>query len=135
MAQSNPSRLRHIIESTGLSLRAMTVMSDLTDPYRLDTPSMHRDGAWLREQFDRFNIKRPTHIRGLHYKLDALKVIKPDGTRYSNETDDDYVWLGDYAAKGGKGFARATIGSARQGVARPIQEICTSWPRRYGGRT
>ena len=31
----------------------MTVLSPQADPYRLDTPAGHRDGAWLAEQLDR----------------------------------------------------------------------------------
>ena len=44
-------RLRETIEAAtadcGGSLGSLTVMSNLTDPYRIDTPANRRDAEWL----------------------------------------------------------------------------------------
>ena len=77
------------------TLGDFTVLSTKNDPYRLDTPAGHRDGAWLRSMIDQL---RPGHIdgggqvhlRGLHYML--LGHHKPDGSTYIN-TDANYEWL------------------------------------------
>ena len=43
--------LRRVLEQARGELRcsrsSLTVLSTQIDPYRLDTPSGHRDGAWL----------------------------------------------------------------------------------------
>src|SRR5712691_1450082 len=46
--------LRRVIENARREMRCsrnrLTVLSTQVDPYRLDTPAGHRDGAWLAEQ-------------------------------------------------------------------------------------
>ena len=96
------SALRRVLEDARAELRcsreALTVLQ--VDPYRLDTPANHRDGAWVAEQLDRaIGPHRRIHWRGLHYAIVARgDVIKPNGETYLN-TDDDWHWLSDNARK------------------------------------
>jgi hypothetical protein len=96
--------LRSIIEAArrehGYMLGELTVLSAQVDPYRLDTASGHRDGAWLAKQLTRF-VKRgkKIHWRGLHYVIVAKGDLrKPNGDVYVN-TDDDWTWLANVAGK------------------------------------
>ena len=90
--------LRHVLEGARRELRCgqnkLTVLSTQVDPYRLDTPAGHRDGAWLAEQLDRLvGGERRIHWRGLHYAIVAAGDIrKPNGKIYRN-TDEDWKWL------------------------------------------
>lgn len=76
------------------SLSAFTVMSGVTDPYRIDTPAHHRDAQWLADAWATAGARRPLHLRGLHYALVSLDppIVKPDGDLYLN-TDDCWTWL------------------------------------------
>ena len=95
-------RLRTALEAARreerCSLADLTVL--VNDPYRLDTPAGHRDGAWVAEQLERaIGSYRRIHWRGLHYAIVAAgDVIKPDGEPYRNTTDD-WLWLSDTAGK------------------------------------
>src|SRR5580704_8681330 len=97
-------QLKRVIESVRAERRcsreALTVLSSNIDPYRLDTPANHRDGAWLAEQLERaIGPSRRIHWRGLHYAIVARgDVSKPNGETYRN-TDDDWHWLSDNAGK------------------------------------
>jgi hypothetical protein len=65
--------------TVGCSLSDLTVLSAQVDPYRLDTPSGHRDGQWVAEHLNRLvgGTKR-IHWRGLHYVLVTPgNLIKP----------------------------------------------------------
>jgi hypothetical protein len=68
-------------------------LSAQVDPYRLDTPSGHRDGKWLAEHFDRLVARsKKIHWRGLHYVLVATSnLVKPNGDVFVND-DDNWVW-------------------------------------------
>jgi hypothetical protein len=94
--------LRTVLESArgkaGCGLSDLTVLSAQVDPYRLDTPSGHRDGQWLAKQLNRaIGKKRRIHWRGLHYALVARgNVVKPNGETFQN-TDDDWTWLANVA--------------------------------------
>ena len=96
--------LKQVIDSVRAkrrcSLDALTVLSSNIDPYRLDPPAGHRDGAWVKEQLDRaIGPYRRIHWRGLHYAIVAQgDEVKPDGEIYRN-TDDDWHWLSDNAGK------------------------------------
>jgi hypothetical protein len=96
--------LRSIIENAreelGYGLGELTVLSAQVDPYRLDTPSGHRDGAWAAKQLNRLvGRSKQIHWRGLHYVVVAKgNERKPDGEVYRN-TDDDWVWLSTVAGK------------------------------------
>jgi hypothetical protein len=97
--------LRHTIvaaaASAGVGLGTLTVLAANRDPYRLDTPSGHTIGQWGGDQVTRFvRAGETVHLRGLHYRLVSAPrpVLKPDGKPYRN-TDDDWVWLQEKAAK------------------------------------
>jgi hypothetical protein len=96
--------LRTVIENAAkerkLSLNDLTVLSIQKDPYRLDTPARHRDGAWVAEQLNNlFGSYRHTHWRGLHYAIvQAGDIRKPNGEVYVN-TDEDWYWLSAMAGK------------------------------------
>jgi hypothetical protein len=96
--------LRSVLEAAsadiGCSLTDLTVLSAQVDPYRLDTASGHRDGAWLAKELNRaIGRTRRIHWRGLHYALVAKgNVRKPNGVTYVN-TDEDWTWLSSVAGK------------------------------------
>lgn len=101
--------LREILEvaTNGGSLSDLTVLAPMHDPYRLDTPAKHRDGAWLAEQIENLRIRDPIHLRGLHYALVSGELLKPNGKPYTN-TEADWTWLGENAAKAARwlGYVR-----------------------------
>jgi hypothetical protein len=94
--------LRRVLENARHELRCsrnrLTVLSSQVDPYRLDTPAGHRDGAWLAEQLDRaVGAERRIHWRGLHYAIVAAGDIrKPNGEVYRND-DANWTWLANNA--------------------------------------
>jgi hypothetical protein len=94
------SVLEHAREESGYNRADLTVLSIQVDPYRIDTPAGHRDGAWCAKQLARsFGTTRRTHWRGLHYAIVVRgNVRKPDGTIFRN-TDDDWTWLANVAGK------------------------------------
>jgi hypothetical protein len=99
IAQPLRARLDEARRAAKLSMGDLSVLSTRKDPYRLDTPSLHRDGAWLAEQIDRLAVRLPIHLRGLHYAIVATGgVLKPDGKPYTN-TEADWIWLREVAAK------------------------------------
>ncbi len=82
---------------TGCSLTDLTVLSPQNDPFRAETASHHRDGAWLANTAQELGLGRQkTHLRGLHYMV--IGRPKPDGTPYTN-TDADWLWLSGVAGK------------------------------------
>jgi hypothetical protein len=87
-------------KSSGRSLGDLTVMSSMTDPYRIDTPANRRDAQWLAAAWATSVARRPLHLRGLHYALVSVAppIKKPDGGDYLN-TDDDWTWLQAVAGK------------------------------------
>lgn len=102
-AKGNGALLR-VLENARRELRCgrnkLTVLSTQVDPYRLDTPAGHRDGAWLAEQLDRaVGAERRIHWRGLHYAIVAAGDIrKPNGETYRND-DANWTWLANSAGK------------------------------------
>jgi hypothetical protein len=86
--------------NSGLPLCDLMVLARQNDPFFFDTPAGHRDGLWLKAQFERLlDSTSITHWRGVHYVLVAAgDVIKPNGKPYHN-TSDDYLWLIEDAAK------------------------------------
>jgi hypothetical protein len=92
--------LENACETVGCGLGDLTVLSAQVDPYRLDTPSGHRDGSWVAKHFNRV-IKRgkDIHWRGLHYALvSSTNLTKPNGDLYQN-THEDWTWLVNVAGK------------------------------------
>ncbi len=114
MSDSNGSGpLRKVLE-TAIDIDAVndvrasfadyTVLSPQNDPYRLDLPDNHQNGAWFKEVVERLvPYGQSVHLRGLHYRLvAAADVIRPDnGKRYTN-TDEAWIWLTTKAAKAGR---------------------------------
>ena len=93
------ARILHAATRSGFRLSDLTVLSVKRDPYRMDRPVTNREGQWFAEWLDRLFPSTIVHLRGFHYALVAHGgVMKPDGSAYEN-TDDDYVWLIDDAAK------------------------------------
>jgi len=80
-----------------ISLDDMTVLSNQNDPFRVDTPARHRDGAWLATTVRELGLgDRKIHLRGLHYMV--LDLPKPDGAVYIND-DKTWEWLQGDCAK------------------------------------
>jgi hypothetical protein len=100
MTEVGPLR-RLLLETAAaedVSMKALTVLSQQVDPFRLDTPANHRDGKWLADAVDTLGLlagDRMIHERGMHYAiaLAAPPFIKPDGERYENN-GADWEWLG-----------------------------------------
>jgi hypothetical protein len=96
--------LRSVLEGActkaACNLGDLTVLSAQVDPYRLDTPSGHRDGQWLGEHFNRLiGRNKNIHWRGLHYVLvSTTAIVKPNGEPYRND-DANWTWLIDTAGK------------------------------------
>lgn len=92
------SRLRAEIERPGLPLKNLTVLAEKNDPFRVDTPGGHRDGAWLGDRFERVRAT-VRHLRGLHYALISIPgPTRPDGQPYVND-DRSWEWMSERAAK------------------------------------
>jgi hypothetical protein len=95
--------LRSVLEEArielGCALKDLTVLSVQVDPYRLDTPAGHQNGAWVAEHLARYvkSTKR-IHWRGVHYVFVTKAPRKPDGSIYRN-ADEDWTWLADVAGK------------------------------------
>jgi hypothetical protein len=99
MAVTLRERIEAACTEGGLSMRALSVLSKARDPYRLDTEAGHRAGQWLAEQVARLGVRTPIHLRGLFYVLvAAADVKKPGGEPFTN-TDENWTWLADTAAK------------------------------------
>ena len=94
------SRLRALKNGHKVSFKDLTVLAPQNDPYRVDTPSGHRDARWFLKQLNRAIGDRETiHLRGLHYAIVAHgKIRKPNGQPYRN-TDEDWAWLQGFPAK------------------------------------
>jgi hypothetical protein len=90
-------KLHQLSVDTGLPLSDLTVLSPRLDPYRLDTPGYHRDGAWFKERMDACGIDR-LHLRGIHYAIFSIGSVKPDGRPYLND-NDAWEWLETRASK------------------------------------
>jgi hypothetical protein len=97
MSDISPLRqtLDDAIAEHGCSMKDLTVLAPGNDPFRIDTPSGHRDGKWLADRAASLGVGR-IHLRGLHYAL--LGETKPDGSTYVN-TDKNWEWLQDFPAK------------------------------------
>jgi hypothetical protein len=98
---SDVGPLRRLLEETaaaeGVPMKALTVLAAQNDPFRVDTPAGHRDGAWLAVTARELGLgNRKIHLRGLHYMV--LGRPKPDGTAYAN-TEADWLWLSAVAGK------------------------------------
>lgn len=90
MTDDQQQGLRATLESSGASLKSLTVLAPQNDPFRVDTDAGHRDGQWLRDKMAELRLSGPRHLRGLHYAL--IGQPKPNGLPYTN-TDADWQWL------------------------------------------
>lgn len=95
--------LRQLLDETtreqGCSLKDLTVLANQNDPFRVDTPAGHRDGAWLAVTAQDLGLgDRKIYLRGLHYMVSTAGRPKPNGERYMN-TDEDWNWLSVCAGK------------------------------------
>ena len=83
--------LRAAKEESGRGLGDLTVLSAVNDPFRLDTPTNHAAGAWLRDQMETAGLlarTNPIHNRGIHYAIVAAGDAKlPSGKGYKNDAD------------------------------------------------
>ena len=117
--------LRDAIKGLDGSMKDWTVLSEDRDPFRLDTPSNHRDAAWLREAFGGGRCPDPIHIRRVHYRV--FGHPKPNGKQYGGT---DWKWLSEKVVKGARwlgyipceldrGSAQRRAGVVPAGAARP----------------
>jgi hypothetical protein len=94
--------LRGLSDATGAPLSDLTVLSSDNDPYRLDTPSNHRNAQWFLDCMERcglLNRRSPLHNRGIHYAIVSLGNVRlPDGQLYLNN-DRCWSFLQDRASK------------------------------------
>lgn len=91
------SRMQDAMREHGLPLKSLTVLASQNDPFRVDTPAGHRDGAWLADQLADLGIgDRTIHLRGLHYAV--IGRTRPDGQQYVN-SEESWTWLSSTAAK------------------------------------
>jgi hypothetical protein len=82
--------MRHT-EFYGTDANDLTVGSIQSDPFRVDTPTNHKVGQWLKAHVP---TGRKIHSRGLHYLLVSTPGLKrPDGKPYLNDKDC-WDWLG-----------------------------------------
>lgn len=100
-ADTLTGRLRQALDAAiavhGGSMKDLTVLASKNDPFRVDTPANHRDGAWLAVTARDLGLDdRTIHLRGLHYMV--IGRPKPDGNPYTN-TDADWTWLSERAGK------------------------------------
>ena len=93
-------RIEAEVEHHGRPLHALTVMSNLTDPYRIDTPANRRDAEWLAQAWETSGARRPIHLRGLHYAIVSTPEVPamPGGQPYHN-TFECWTWLQAVANK------------------------------------
>jgi hypothetical protein len=92
--------LRDAARAANRSYDDLTVLGLRRDPYRFGNPSGKREGEWFADLFERLITTTVlVHLRGFHYLLVAHgDVVKPDGRPYEN-SDKDYKWQTDRAAK------------------------------------
>jgi hypothetical protein len=115
MSSAGNGALRRVLENARSRLRCgrnkLTVLSPQVDPYRLDTPAGHRDGAWLADQLDRvLGSGRRIHWRGLHYAIvSSGNIRKPNGEVYRNN-DADWTWLANNAGKAARWLGYTDFG-------------------------
>jgi hypothetical protein len=86
-----------------LSLSELTVLAVCNDPYRLDTPVGHHNAQWFGDVVARFVPYGTVHLRGLHYRMiAAADVTSPDDGKPYVNTEADWIFLCDRAAKAGR---------------------------------
>lgn len=83
--------LRDEKEMTGLGFAELTVLSPQNDPFRLDTPTNHKNGQWFRDHMEQCGLLSGAgtiHNRGIHYAIVSLgNAVRPDGKPYINDAE------------------------------------------------
>ena len=109
-AAEGQGRLRTVLDAgkaEGYRLADLTVLEPGRDPYRFDTAGGHRNARWFAEQVQR--LLRPDqtiHLRGLHYLIVSRgNIRRPDTGEVFANTNDDWEWLSDIAAKAARWLA------------------------------
>jgi mRNA interferase RelE/StbE len=75
----------------GLSRRAIGTVARL--PHSPREADHARRLQWLVEQIDRLDVRRPIHLRGLHYILaSSADAVRPNGQTYIND-EPCWNWL------------------------------------------
>src|SRR5262245_6875088 len=85
------AKLEEACSAAGYARQDLTVQSNASDPYRLDTRTGRCLAAWFAEQINRLVPSGDVHLRALHYKM-LGRTSKPDGQPYLN-TDADWTWM------------------------------------------
>jgi hypothetical protein len=74
---------------SGSGLGDLTVLSPQNDPYRIDTPTFHEAGRWLRDRMEETGLlarANPIHNRGIFYAIVARGgVMLPSGKPFVND--------------------------------------------------
>jgi hypothetical protein len=117
------------MKAAGGSMKGLTVLANQNDPFRVDTPARHRDGAWLANNLAALGITGQIHIRGLHYIL--IGQTKPNGSPYTS-TDEDWTWLGNHAVKAARWLGYIPFDRiVDERSAEPVIRLRTSQPQPY----
>jgi hypothetical protein len=94
--------LKLLKSAAGRGLGDLTVLSPQNDPFRLDTPTFHAAGKWLRDRMDEAGLLdriNPIHNRGIFYALVAQGDLKmPGGGKFVNNAAC-WDWLETVASK------------------------------------
>ena len=114
------AQLRALTRTTGHTLKQLSVVSENNDPYRLDTPSNHRLGEWLKTQMA--DLPTPIHFRGLHYALVTRAPVKPNGQTYAN-TAEDWFWLFDTVGRPARWLGYVPFADIVDDVTRPLSSV------------
>ncbi len=125
------ARLEEEMAATGCTMASLTVLDEDNDPFRLDTPSRHRDGAWLAAAIADLGLTgRPIHLRGLHYA--CIGRPKPNGTLYAN-TAKDWDWLAKDVGKAARwlGYVPFEMITDQRNAPPEIREFTPPRPGAY----
>lgn len=82
--------LKRMAADSGVPLKDLLVLSATNDPFNCGGPSQVEQAQWFKSVWDAHMGFERGHLRKFHYKLisQAQKVLKPDGTPYSNTASD-----------------------------------------------
>jgi hypothetical protein len=119
--------LTDLVCKARVTRQSLTVLSHSNDPFRLDSPSNHRNGEWLRDQMRKHKLldrTSPIHNRGIHYTISSAGgVRRPDGSPFINSLEC-WEWL-EAVSKAARwlgyvGFDQISDARNTEPVIRPI---------------